>query len=510
MANKTGMDLTQKMEQTQRQVALPSTILVGQMLEKSFEEATQYVKDELDKNPALELVVNETDHAKDDSTHPFDDDANGEQPDGGNTDYDPRNDYRDDDDTPTYLTRQGNQRGSDDEVYVPQVVEEESLYDHLTEQLSQLELTRQQLLIGDYVIGNIDSNGYLTRSAYDISYDILTKESLDVSDHEVQQVIETIKTLDPPGIAAMNLRECLMIQLRPRIASDKIAELAYRAVDRYLDDIGNKHFDKLCRALHINDATLAEVNKTIRHLNPFPGAGFVADRTVQHAITVNPDFHVEYNEESGEIEITSLNRLPELQVSESYKVASSTRLPRNIAKSEKGQQKVIRDYVSNAERMIMLLKIRQDTLLRVVRAIVLKQKDYFITLDEAQLRPLTLADIAPIVGSDVSVISRATKSKYIETRAGCLPFKFFFTEGMVVKKGDDDESTEEVSTREIVKALKSLIDSEDKSHPLTDQRLTELLNGMGYPIKRRTVAKYREERLNVPVARQRKEHIVGD
>ncbi|MGM9835175.1 MAG: RNA polymerase factor sigma-54 [Muribaculaceae bacterium] len=504
MASKTGFEQTQIMEQTQRQVALPSTILVGQMLEKSYEEAMQYVNDEMDKNPALEQAATEPEHNKTDEPASFD----GSDKDSDNIDYDPRNDYRDDDDTPAYLTRQGNQRGADDEVYVPEVVEEESLYDHLTEQLNQLELTPQQRLIGGYVIGNIDSNGYLTRSAYDICYDMLARESIDVSEEDVQTVIEIIKTLDPAGIAAANLRESLLIQLRGRIASDPISALAYKAVDRYIDDIGNRHFDRLRRALRIDDDTLAEVMHTIRSLNPYPGAGFTSDRTVQHAITVNPDFRVEYDEESDELEITSLNRLPELQVSESYKAISNTRLPRNIAKSEKGQQKLARNYVSRAEELITLLKIRQDTLLRVVRAIVLKQKDYFITLDEAQLRPLTLSDIAPIVGSDVSVISRATKGKYIETRAGCRPFKFFFTEGMVVKKGDSADDVEEVSTREIIKALKTLIDGEDKSKPLTDQRLTDLLNEMGYPIKRRTVAKYREERLNTPVARQRKEHIV--
>ena len=506
MAAKTGFEQTQKMEQTQRQVALPSTILVGQMLEKSFDEAVQYVNDELDKNPALEMSSPEPEPNKGNESESFD--GNDSTKGNDNNDYDPRNDYRNDDDAPAYLTRQGNQRGSDDEVYVPEVVEEESLYDHLTEQLNQLELTPQQRLIGDYVIGNIDGNGYLSRSAYDISYDILSRESIDVSEEQVQAVIEIIKTLDPAGIAAANLRESLLIQLRPRIASDPTSALAYKAVDRYIDDIGNRHFDRLRRALRIDDATLADVMQTIRHLNPYPGAGFTSDRTVQHAITVNPDFRVEYNEESNELEITSLNRLPELQVSESYKVASATRLPRNIAKSEKSQQKLTRNYVTRAEELITLLKIRQDTLLRVVRAIALKQKDYFITLDEAQLRPLTLSDIAPIVGSDVSVISRATKGKYIETRAGCKPFKFFFTEGMVVKKGDSDNDVEEVSTREIIKALKTLIDNEDKSKPLTDQQLTDQLNEMGYPIKRRTVAKYREERLNTPVARQRKEHIV--
>jgi len=503
MAGKTGLDLSQKMVQTQRQVALPSTILVGQMLEMGYEEALQYVNDELDKNPALERVCDEKRSGKDDDCS-YDGENTSEQK---GEDYDPRNDYSKEEDAPAYLTKMGNQRGADDEAYVPEVVEEESLYDHLTEQLNQLELTPEQMMIGDYVIGNIDGNGYLTRSAYDISYDIITKESRDMSEDEVQKVIDIIKTLDPSGIAAENLRECLLIQLKPLRHTDHLAELAYKAVDKYIEDIGNKHFEKLRRALRIDDATLAEVMKYIRHLNPYPGAGFVNDRTVQHAISVNPDFHVEYDEEAGEIEITSLNRLPELQVSESYKVSSEGRLPKGLSKSEKGQQKVVRNYVTRAEELMTLLKIRQDTLLRVVRAIVMKQKDYFMTLDEAELHPLTLADISPIVGSDVSVISRATKGKYIETRNGCLPFKFFFTEGMVVKKGDGDDA-EEVSTREILKALKMLIDNEDKTNPLTDQSLTDSLNKMGYPIKRRTVAKYREEKLNTPVARQRKEHVV--
>lgn len=503
MAGKNSMDLTQKMVQTQRQVALPSTILVGQMLERSYEEALQYVNDELDKNPALECISEDRHDGK--NTPGDGADEFGEVQSGGD-DYDPRKDYSKEEDAPAYLTRMGNQRGADDEIYVPEVVEEESLYDHLTEQLNQLELSQEDMMIGDYVIGNIDGNGYLTRTAYDISYDIITKESRDISEEKVQKVIDIIKTLDPPGIAAINLRECLLIQLKPLVHSEHLAELAYKAVDKYIDDIGNKHFDKLRKALHIDDATLSEVMKYIRHLNPYPGAGFVNDRTVQHAVTVNPDFSVEYDEESGELEITSLNRLPELQVSESYKANSLDKLPKEMSKSMKGQQKVVRNYVNRAEEMITLLKIRQNTLLRVVRAIVMKQKDYFITLDEAQLHPLTLADIAPIVGSDVSVISRATKGKFIETRNGCLPFKFFFTEGMMAKKGNAEDA-EEVSTREILKALKTLIDNEDKSNPLTDQSLTESLNKMGYPIARRTVAKYREEKLNTPVARQRKEHL---
>ncbi|MGM9803184.1 MAG: RNA polymerase factor sigma-54 [Muribaculaceae bacterium] len=519
MARKTSIDMSQTMEQTQRQVTLPSTILAGKILEKSHEEVLQYVNDELDKNPALEPVSDDGNLPDAHSRDSYDDDDDGYGDggyDGGERNNN-RDDYTgnmfgsdDDDDTPYYLRRQGNQRNIDDERYVPDVVEEESLYEHLLEQLQQLDLTPDQMMIGRYVIGNIDSNGYLTRKAYDISYDILTKESREIDEDEVQRVIDIIKTLDPVGICAMNLRECLMIQLKPRIATDKCAELAYRAVDRYLDDIANRHFELLRRALRVSDEQLAEVISTIQHLNPQPGARFVNDRTVQHGVAVNPDFMVEYDDELGEMIITSLNRMPQLQVSESYRVLSQTKQSgrRSGNASDRNSQKLARNYVTDAEDLIELLKIRQSTLLRVVKAIVDKQKEYFMTLDEGNLHPLTLADIAPIVGNDVSVISRATKGKYLQTRNGCLPFKFFFTEGMVMKGGDGDDDSREASTHEILKELKRLIDNEDKQRPLTDQALTDALNKMGYPIRRRTVAKYREERLNIPVARQRKEHMV--
>ncbi len=502
MARKNSQGFIQKQVQEQRMVTLPSTILVGQMLERSYEEALQYVNDELEKNPALERL----DENGGDTYGETPSDGGYDSLQGESLDYDPRRDYANQDDIPSYLMRQGPQRGADDEVYVPEVVEEESLFEHLYEQLQQYHLTELQLLIGEYVIGNIDSHGYLTRSAYDISYDILTKESLDVSEEAVQEVVDMVKKLEPIGIGASDLRECLLLQLKPKCRTHHLAEVAYKAVERYMDDIANKRYEKLCRALKIDDATLSQVMHIIKSLNSKPGACFVQDRTVQHAVTINPDFHVEYDDESGEIEIYSLNRLPDLQVSESYKLVTDMRVPKVGLRSQKDELRLAKNHVSKAEELITLLKIRQDTLLRVVRAIVQKQSEYFKTLDEADLRPLTLSTIAPIVGSDVSVISRATKGKYIETRNGCLPFKFFFTEGMVVNKGNSED--EEVSTREIIKALKQLIDAEDKSKPLTDQALTDELNRRGYPIKRRTVAKYREERLNIPVARQRKEHLV--
>ena len=319
---------------------------------------------------------------------------------------------------------------------------------------------------------------------------------LDVTDSEVERVYQMVRELDPAGVGATDLRDCLLLQLE-RMKGDEISLLAYRVIDEYFELFIKKHFDKIASQLGIDEEMMRRVFDLIRGLNPKPGNTITGVADDSHSQQITPDFSVETD--GGDLTITLLNSVPELQISESYSLIYEQYAAKKPAtEQERSIAGDIKDKYTKAQTFIAMLRQRQDTLFRTMRAIVHRQKLFFLTGDTSDLKPMVLKDIAGDVELDVSVISRVTRNKYVSTEWGVFPLKYFFTEGM------KHESGEEVSTREVLNTLQQIIDSEDKSRPLSDEKLCDLLREKGYEIARRTIAKYREK-LAIPVARLRKE-----
>lgn len=406
-----------------------------------------------------------------------------------------RDDDGDDgDDIPAYRLNISN-HSADDKVFAPAVTSENSLMDYLTEQINEQELTPKQLKIADYIIGSIDSNGYLTRSATAISDDLVFQTDLDVSEEEIAAVLQMIRDLDPAGIGAYDLRDCLLLQLE-RLSGNKDNLLAYEMIDKHFPEFSKKHYDKIMSAMNLPTDSFKRLLDIIRSLNPKPGSlyGSSDNTKAQHII---PDFNVDIDGDT--ITLTLLNNIPELQIEESFQAMyDNLSSAKSKNRNEEEADRFVKDKYESAAAFIKMLRQRQTTLFDTMRTIIHWQKEFFLTEDEATLRPMVLKDIAAITGYDISVISRATSGKYIMTQGGIYPVKFFFNEGLKHESGED------VSTREIQSALKKIIEGENKKKPYSDEQLCGLLNKKGYEIARRTIAKYREK-LGFPVARLRKE-----
>ena len=386
-------------------------------------------------------------------------------------------------------------RSADDKVYEPIITNESTLIDYLSEQISEHDLSEKQQTIADYIIGNIDDNGYLTRSVEAISDDIVFQMGIEVDEDEIQSVLQMIRDLDPAGIGAKDLRDCLLLQLERLPGSDDNL-LAYKIIDCYFPEFSKKHYDRIIAALKTDKEGFRRALEVILSLNPKPGSlyGGGDNSKAQHII---PDFSVEVDGDN--ITLTLLNNIPELQIEESFQAMYddiSVKRVRN--RSEEEANRFVKDKYELAATFIKMLKQRQVTLFSIMRAILERQKQFFLTEDESLLRPMVLKDIASDTGYDLSVVSRATSGKYVMTQGGIYPLKFFFNEGIRHESGED------VSSREIQSALKEIIEGEDKKKPYSDEVLCTLLNKRGYEIARRTIAKYRE-RMGFPVARLRKE-----
>ena len=467
----------------------PQQKLLGRLLEMNGAEIEEEVRRATDENPAIEEAETrpaERQPDRDEEGEPITETA----------DEMMRADYRSEDDIPYYRTHISN-RSADDEAYEPTLAAENSIIDYLTAQIGERDLTPRQTLIAKYIIGNISDTGYLQRDVESMTFDIIDHTGYDISEEEVSRVLDEVRELDPPGIAATNLRECLLLQLQRKTGTET-ARLAYTVIDKHFDLFSKKHFDKIAEALGIDRDKLKRVIAEIAKLNPKPASSITGVSADTHSQQITPDFIVET--EGPDTTLTLANSLPDLQISQSYSLTyekyaaggkPATRRERSIASD-------VRDKYTKAKMFIEMLRQRQQTLYRTMEAIMLRQKAFFLTGDPAALKPMVLRDIAADLGYDVSVISRATRNKYVSTEWGTFPLKFFFSEGLQHKSG------EEVSSREILSAIEELVDGEDKRNPLSDERLREILTGRGYEIARRTVAKYREK-LSIPVARLRKE-----
>ena len=483
--NKESLHLTQ--EQRLQQRLSPQQVQFVRLLGMNRTEMEDEVRHEVLDNPAIEIA---------DSDDSSDGEAPAEEmttdnnvtPDSADPEDEPE------DDVPAYRLNISN-RSADDKVYEPIITNESTLIDYLSEQISEHDLSEKQQTIADYIIGNIDDNGYLTRSVEAISDDIVFQMGIEVDEDEIQSALQMIRDLDPAGIGAKDLRDCLLLQLERLPGSDDNL-LAYKIIDCYFPEFSKKHYDRIITALKTDKEGFRRALEVILSLNPKPGSlyGGGDNSKAQHII---PDFSVEVDGDN--ITLTLLNNIPELQIEESFQTMYddiSVKRVRN--RSEEEANRFVKDKYESAATFIKMLKQRQVTLFSIMRAILERQKQFFLTEDESLLRPMVLKDIASDTGYDLSVVSRATSGKYVMTQGGIYPLKFFFNEGIRHESGED------VSSREIQSALKEIIEGEDKKKPYSDEVLCTLLNKRGYEIARRTIAKYRE-RMGFPVARLRKE-----
>ncbi len=406
--------------------------------------------------------------------------------------------YKGEDEIPEYKLQTNNYSRDNEHKEIP-FSTGISFHELLKQQLGMQYLDDYKLQIGYYIIGNIDDSGYLQRSVDSIVDDLAFMQNIDAKKEEVEEVLSVIQEFDPPGVGGRNLQECLLIQLKREMKTetetDEALNLAYKIIKRYFNEFTKKHYDKIMKRADITEDQLKAAIDVVLTLNPKPGNSLVeTSRNNQYII---PDFTI--NNNGGELELT-LNswNTPELRVSRTYTNMMQDLANGKRGKAEKEAFSFIKKKMDSAKWFIEAVRQRQNTLYITMKAIMDYQREYFLTGDETKLHPMILKNIADIVGMDISTISRVANSKYVQTPFGTFLLKSFFSESM---QKDDGE---EVSTREVKTILRDLIEAENKNKPLTDEQLRNELKEKGYPIARRTVAKYREQ-LGIPVARLRKE-----
>jgi RNA polymerase sigma-54 factor len=479
------MALRQHLSQKLEQRLSPQQIQLMKLLQVPTMELDQRIKQEIEENPALEegQDLDEDDFSNEDS---FEDDGDGDEFD--------ISDYLDDD-VADYKTKSSNHSKDDDDKVIP-FSGGNTFRERLSEQLQMLHLDDTQKTIANVLIGNLDEAGYLNRDIEAIVDDLAFSMNVQTTKESIEVVLEMIQDLDPAGIGARDLQECLLIQINRKQDGNISRFTAKKILENFFEEFTKKHYDKISKKLEINDHDLKEAFEEILKLNPKPGGSSKgSSKNFQQII---PDFILSENDSQLELTLNSRNA-PELRVSKEYeKMLRSYSEGAKTSKSEKDAVTFVRQKLDNAKWFIDAIRQRQHTLLMTMTAIMQYQKSYFITGDETKLKPMILKDIADIVNLDISTVSRVANSKYVQTHFGVFSLKYFFSESL------STESGEEVSTREVKKILSEAVDSENKRAPLTDEKLMNLLRERGYNIARRTVAKYREQ-LNIPVARMRKE-----
>ncbi|HLP03787.1 MAG TPA: RNA polymerase factor sigma-54 [Paludibacter sp.] len=481
--------LKQQLQQKLQQKLSPAQIQVIKMLEVPTLELEERIRQELEENPALEEGA-ETDKEADELDELNMDDG------GNNEDFD-LDEYMADDDIPDYKLVANNSSKDDKREDIP-FSAGMTFHEFLIDQVGLLQLSEKDRMLIEYAIGNIDDEGYLRRTPEAMVDDIVFQAGINTTDDEMYHVIKLVQQLDPAGVGASSLQECLRLQLERKEQTIPV-KLAERLVSGYFDEFSKKHYDKIQKGLNINDDMLKKVMSEITHLNPKPGNAWGGNILEKSMTTIVPDFILENDEGQLTVMLNNSN-IPELRVNSTY-----NEMFQDYAGNKQNQSREMKDAVmfvkqkiDSARWFIDAIKQRQQTLLATMTAIVNFQKEFFIEGDDTFLKPMILKDIADITGYDISTISRVSNSKYIQTEFGVFPVKYFFSESLT------NDSGEEVSTREIKKILQDVIDNEDKRKPVNDEALVEILKTKGYLIARRTVAKYREQ-LNIPVARMRKE-----
>ena len=487
--------LKQNLQLKLGQKLAPQQIQLMKLIQLHTLEFQEELERELEENPALEVVKEETgedDFSSLDNNNDYEEEGN----ESIETDFDV-DEYLYDDE-PSYKTASSNYSADDEDFDNESLLTEgQSLYDYLMEQIRLSNIEGDDLKIAEYIIGNLDNDGYLRRELKSLVDDLAFSQGIYTTLERVKYVLENyVQKLDPPGVAARNLQECLLLQIEKKVSGDKAVILAGNILRHQFDALTNKHYAKIISKYDIEEEDLKDALEVISKLSPKVGGNFETQ-----TITINqeiiPDFVIQIKD-GNVIPLLNSRNAPTLRVSEEYKEILSTYSHDKNSSEHKQAALFIKQKLDAAKWYIDAINQRQNTLMQTIMAIVKLQKEYFLTGDEKNIKPMILKDVADITGFDISTISRVVKSKYADTPNGIILLKNLFSDSLT---NDDGE---EVSTKEIKNHLQEIIGNEDKRKPLTDDALVEVLKEKGYNIARRTIAKYREQ-LNIPVARLRKE-----
>jgi len=473
--------LSNRLELKQQQKLSPLQIQTIKLLELPVQDLEQRIRKEIEENPVLDEDNAPRDESREDEDQPRDISLD---------------EYKEEDQIPSYKLRVNNYGRDDDQrAQFSTFSVKESFRESLMDQLGYKNLDEESHAVAAYIIDSLDDDGYLRRSLYSLVDEMAFRANIDTTEEEAEKMLKLIQEFEPVGVGARTLQECLSIQLRNKKPSPANL-LALKIVDNYFDEFSNRHFQKIVTKLGITEDEFKEAMKRITKLNPSPG-GQIDDSYTDQAQQIIPDFVLEY--ENGKLKL-SMPRfsIPELRINKKYADMLLEASGSGSSKEQREAATFVKKKMDSAKWFVEAIKQRHNTLESTMQAIIDFQPDYFIDGDESELRPMVLKDIAEKTGFDISTISRVVNSKYIETHFGIYPLKYFFSEGLENKDG------EEVSTRELKKVLKELVDNEDKRKPLTDDQLVSEMEARGYKVARRTIAKYRDV-LNIPKARLRKE-----
>ena len=504
----------QRLTQVQRQELKlsPQQIQLMKLLQLPLIELEQRIKEEIESNPALE------DNMSSDDNEPMNEgeenlgenDGYEEGDNGENDDYNDDeilinkedefdlNDYLPEEDEYDYAYKSHvNNRSQDDEDRQMPITHEDSFQDYLIQQLGYHDLTEEEELIGKYIIGNLDDNGYLSRPIPNLVDDLLFTMNLETTEEEVKKVLKVVQQFDPPGIGATNLQECLLIQIERLQEENPYNDyrLCTDIIKNCFEEFTKKHYDKIAKRTGASNRQLKAALDEILKLNPKPGDS--SSSSARNSYYITPDFFISIKDGHLELSLDGRNN-PDLKVNKQYVKMLEDFSKSKESKTMQEAAQFVRQKIDGAKWFIDAIRQRQHTLYITMKAIMDMQEEYFLTGDETKLKPMILKDIAEKVNLDISTVSRVANSKYVQTPYGTHLLKTFFSEGITNEEG------EEVSTREIKKILQDCVEEEDKNKPMTDEELMAVLKEKGYPIARRTVAKYREQ-LGIPVARLRKE-----
>jgi len=489
--------LKQNLQLKLGQKLAPQQIQLMKLIQLHTLEFEEELERELEENPALERAAEEKEDDYEEPASDFEDEGT------ENIDTDFNVEEYIFDDEPSYKTASNNYSADDEEFDNESLLTEgQSLYDYLLEQIRLINIEEEDRKIAEYLIGNLDTDGYLRRELKSIVDDLAFSVGLYTTTEKLEEILENyVQKLDPPGVGARNLQECLLLQIEKKVSADKAVTLAAQILRNQFDALTNKHYNKIMQKYDVDEEDLKDALEEISKLSPRVGGNFDTQ-----TITINqeiiPDFIIQVKEgKTGKPEVIPLlnsKNAPTLRVSEEYKDILTTYSHDKNSAEHKQAALFIKQKLDAAKWYIDAINQRQNTLLQTITAIVKLQKDYFITGDDKSLKPMILKDVADITGFDISTISRVVKSKYADTPNGIVYLKNLFSDSLT---NDDGE---EVSTKEIKMHLQEAIEKENKRKPYTDDALVGILKEKGYNIARRTIAKYREQ-LNIPVARLRKE-----
>lgn len=482
-----GSRQVQSQVQQQVQTLSPQQILVVKLLELPAVELEDRVRAELLENPALEEGKEET--TVDDLSENADNDQS-------DNEYDSLGDYLTEDDIPDYKLQERNKSKGEQAEEIP-FSDTTSFYETLQEQLRERNLTEHQQALAEYLIGSLDDDGLLRKTLDSISDELAIYAGVDAKEQELEEVLSIIQDFDPPGLGARSLQECLLIQIKRKEPSS-LQQTELNIIEKCYEEFTRKHWDKIIQRLNLSEEEFEAAINEITKLNPRPGSslGEVIGRNMQQIV---PDFIVETLDDGSIVLSLNNKNMPELRMSREYNdmLQEHTYNKANQTKESKEAMLFLKQKMDAAQGFIDAIKQRQNTLQTTMEAIIDLQRPFFQEGDESLLRPMILKDVAERTGLDISTISRVSNSKYVQTNFGIYSLKYFFSDGYTTEDG------EEMSVREIRRILKECIDNENKKKPLTDDELADILKEKGYPIARRTVAKYRQQ-LNIPVARLRK------